>query len=162
MYSVSPISKDLKSYYFETKIERKGDGDISIGLSRSTTSNTRPGNSDASIGLHIYDGSIARDFDGNKKRDVDVKNWLKIEDNDTIGCMIRRVYNGDELFVFCYFTKNGERLDPVIHIEDNDYYPIISVYTEDASFIPNLGDSTFLYDNKGNFSLLEYFIIIII
>ena len=137
----------MRSYYFEVQIDKIGDGDITIGLSCNPNSNHHPGTEFGSVGLRAYYGRI--DHSTGKEDAKGIYGWIEIKNYDTLGCMIRREYIEGALYVFCYFTKNGERLNPVVIMAENDYYPAIAVDTADAVFTPNLGEKPFLYDTSG-------------
>ena len=148
IFSTDPIPNESKSYYFEVRIDDNGsDGNIVIGLTQKPyfayqgTDSTYPGSTFGSIVYCCYNGTIYQ----NDRSDTEQSGKIKIKKKDTIGCMLRREIIDDIPCSFCYFTKNGERQNPVRCIPEGEYYLAIGMGSMGACATPILQDSSFLY-----------------
>ena len=57
----------------------------------------------------------------------------------------------------CQFTKNGEKVGPLLYLEDKILCPTVAVASKSAELIANLGRDAFRYD-IGIYSIFLYII----
>ena len=147
--TIESISPSATQYYFEFTVNEQGEtGEIGIGLTRNapeTRNGGMPGWDDGTIGYHGDDGGIYHNS-GRKETDCET-----FGSGDTVGCALNRIYIDNASFLFCYFTKNGKKLNPVKYLEDGDYYPTIGMGSAGTVVTANLGENDFLYNSQGIF-----------
>ena len=159
--TTNPIDFRIEMYYFEMTVRQPGnEGIIGIGLTKRNVKSRNgefPGWYDDSIGYHGDNGGIFHNDGG----DCEVAS-KPYTTGDTVGCCLKKVMMGQEMYRLCFFTLNGHKVGTAKVLEDGDFFPTIGLAEAGAEVDTNLGQKAFVFDLEGMESHYLYHIINII
>ena len=82
--------------------------------------------------------------------DTPITSCKTFSTGDTVGCFVERLFVNENRLQFCFFTRNGKRLGPIILLNNKDFYPTIAMNSPGAIVKANLGESEFAWNIQGN------------
>ena len=145
--TTKPIDLKIEIFYFEMTVRQPGDGGaIAIGLTKSNVKSRNgelPGWSDDSIGYHGDDGGIFHNSGSS------VASSDPYSTGDTVGCGLKNIMIGQEMYRLCFFTLNGQKVAHVRILDDGDFFPTVGLADAGAEVDTNFGHNAFVYDLEG-------------
>ena len=154
--TTKPIDPGLELYYFEMTVRQPGEGGvIGIGLTKNTEKSRNgelPGWFDGSIGYHGDDGGIYHNAG------ISIASSDPYYTGDTVGCGLKKMMIGQEMYRLCFFTLNGQKVAHTRFLGDGDLFPTIGLGDGGSEVETNLGYKEFVFDLEGMYTYYSHII----